>query len=287
MPLRDILLALAVVCGWALNIIVVKMGVGEIPPVFMSALRFALVAVLVVPFTRITRAQWPWVLLISFTFGTLHFGVLFAALAMAEAGTSAILIQIGAPIATVLACVILREKLGLLRCLGLIISVAGIGILAASPTMPGPLALTLLMISATGWAVTNLIIKQMPDIRPVTLMGWTSLLSMPQLFLISWLFESHQWQMLETAGWHGWLSVIYSAVVSSIIGYGIWYWLLQRHSINAVVPYSMLNPLLAVLFGIVLLDEIPSMLKLVGGLVMLGGVMLILRKPDTGLPDTA
>ena len=287
MPLRDILLCLAVVCGWALNIIIVKMGVTEIPPVFMSALRFVLVAALVVPFTRITREQWPWVLLISFTFGTLHFGVLFAALAMAEAGTSAILIQIGAPIATVLACVILREKLGLLRCLGLIISVAGIGILAASPTMPGPLALTLLMISATGWAVTNLIIKQMPDIRPVTLMGWTSLLSMPQLFLISWLFESHQWQMLETAGWHGWLSVIYSAVVSSIIGYGIWYWLLQRHSINAVVPYSMLNPLLAVLFGIVLLDEIPSMLKLVGGLVMLGGVMLILRKPDTGLPDTA
>ena len=287
MPLRDILLALAVVCGWALNIIVVKMGVAEIPPVFMSALRFALVAVLVVPFTRIARAQWPWVLLISFTFGTLHFGVLFAALAMAEAGTSAILIQIGAPIATVLACVILREKLGLLRCLGLIISVAGIGILAASPTMPGPLALTLLMISATGWAVTNLIIKQMPDIRPVTLMGWTSLLSMPQLFLISWLFESHQWQMLETAGWHGWLSVVYSAVVSSIIGYGIWYWLLQRHSINAVVPYSMLNPLLTVLFGIVLLDEIPSVLKMVGGLVMLGGVALILRKPTSGLPDTA
>jgi len=287
MPLRDILLCLAVVCGWALNIIIVKMGVTEIPPVFMSALRFVLVAALVVPFTRITREQWPWVLLISFTFGTLHFGVLFAALAMAEAGTSAILIQIGAPIATVLACVLLKEKLGLMRCLGLVISVAGIFILAAGPTLPAPLPLTLLMISATGWAVTNLIIKQMPDIRPVTLMGWTSLLSMPQLFLISWFFEGHQWHMLETAGWHGWLSVVYSAVVSSIIGYGIWYWLLQRHSINAVVPYSMLNPLLTVLFGIVLLDEIPSALKMVGGLVMLGGVMLILRKPDTGLPDTA
>lgn len=287
MPLRDILLALAVVCGWALNIIIVKMGVTEIPPVFMSALRFVLVAALVVPFTRITREQWPWVLLVSFTFGTLHFGVLFAALAMAEAGTSAILIQIGAPIATVLACVLLKERLGLVRCLGLVISVAGIGILAAGPTLPAPLPLTLLMISATGWAVTNLIIKQMPDIRPVTLMGWTSLLSMPQLFLISWFFEGNEWYTLEYAGWHGWLSVVYSAVVSSIIGYGIWYWLLQRHSINAVVPYSMLNPLLTVLFGIVLLDEIPSVLKMVGGLVMLAGVTLILRKPSTGLPDTA
>jgi len=287
MPLRDKLLALGVICIWALNMVVIKIGVTEIPPILMSALRFVLVAALVVPFTRLTRRQLPGVLLVSFTFGTLHFGLLFAALQTAEAGTSAVIIQLGAPIATVLACLVLKERLGKLRLAGLLVSVAGIAILAAGPTLPAPLPLTLLVISATGWAVTNLIVKSIPDIKPMTMMGWSSLFSLPQLLFASWLFESDRWGMVMTAGWHGWLSVIYSALASSILGYGIWYWLLQRHSINVVVPYSMLNPLLSVLFGILLLGDPASPVKLIGALVMVAGVALILRRPTTGLPDTA
>lgn len=287
MPLRDKLLAVAVICLWALNMIVIKLGVAELPPMLTTALRFTLVSALLVPFTRLSRKQLPGVLLVSVTFGTIHFGLLFAALEHAEAGTSAVVIQLGAPIATLLACLWLHEPLGLVRLAGLVISVAGIVILAAGPTLPPPLSLVLLVVSATGWAVTNLIVKQMPGIRPMTMMGWSSLFSVPQLLLASWIFEADRWGMIATAGWNGWFSVLYSAIGSSIIAYGIWYWLLQRHSINAVVPYSMLNPLLTVLFGIVLIGDDPSPVKIIGALVMVVGVALILRKPTTTLPDTA
>ncbi|GAB4070998.1 EamA family transporter [Ancylobacter sonchi] len=287
MPFRDKLLALTVVCLWALNMIVIKLGVAEIPPMLMTALRFIMVSALLVPFTRITLRQLPGVLLVSFTFGTLHFGLLFTALEHAEAGTSAVVLQLGAPIATVLACLLLREPLGLARTAGLLISVAGILVLAAGPTLPPPYALALLLVSASGWAVTNLIVKQVEGIRPMAMMGWSSLFSVPQLLLASWIFEADHWGMLATAGWNGWFSVVYSAVGSSIIGYGIWYWLLQRHSINAVVPYSMLNPLLTVLFGIVLIGDDPSPVKMIGALIMVVGVALILRKPTPTLPDAA
>lgn len=287
MPLRDKFLVLAVVCVWALNMIVIKLGVAEIPPVLMTAFRFVLVSALVVPFTRITRKQLPGVILVSVTFGSMHFGLLFLALEHAEAGTSAVVIQLGAPIATVLACLLLREPLGAVRLVGLVISVAGIVVLAAGPTLPPPLSLALLVTSATGWAVTNLIVKQVAGISPMAMMGWSSLFSVPQLLLASWLLESDRWGMVATAGWHGWFSVVYSAIGSSIIAYGIWYWLLQRHSVNAVVPYSMLNPLLTVLFGIVLIGDDPSPVKIIGALVMVAGVALILRKPTITLPDTA
>ncbi|MBS9477864.1 DMT family transporter [Ancylobacter radicis] len=289
MPLRDKLLALAVVGVWALNMIVIKLGVAEIPPLLTTALRFVVVSVLVVPFTRVSRAQLPGIILVSFTFGTVHFGLLFAALEHAEAGTSAVVIQLGAPIATVLACLLLKEPLGRLRSAGLAISLAGILILAAGPTLPSPLGLGLLVASATGWAVTNLIVNRLPGVSPMTMMGWSSLFSVPQLFLASWFFEVDRWGMIETAGLHGWMAVIYSAIGSSILAYGIWYWLLQRHSVNEVVPYSMLNPLLTVLFGIVLIGDEPSPVKLLGALVMVVGVALILRKPAAPptLPDTA
>ena len=287
MPFRDKLLAVAAVCVWALNIIIIKLGVTELPPILTTAMRFVLVSAILVPFTRIRWRQVPGLLLVSFTFGVMHFGLLFAALRQAEAGTSAILIQLGAPIATVLACLVFRETLGMVRLAGLVISVLGIAILAIGPTMPAALPFILLMLSATGWAVTNLVVKSMPDTSPMTMMGWSSLFSVPQLLLISWLFERGDWWMVGTAGWHGWLSVIYSALLSSIAAYGVWYWLLRRHSINAVVPYSMLNPLFAVLFGIVLIGDAPSPMKIIGGLVMVAGVALILRQRPSELPDTA
>ncbi|QIB32451.1 DMT family transporter [Ancylobacter pratisalsi] len=287
MPIRHSFLALTVVCVWALNIIIIKLGVAELPPIMMCALRFVLVSVLVVPFTRVPPRRLPAVMLVSVTFGTLHFGLLFVALDAAEAGTSAVIIQLGAPIATLLSCLVFHEKLGALRMLGLVISILGIAILAAGPTLPGVLPFTLLLISATAWAVTNLIIKAMPDVTPMTMMGWSSLFAIPQLLLASWLFEFDRWGMVATAGWNGWFTVAYSAIASSIVGYGIWYWLLQRHAINAVVPYSMLNPLLAVLFGIVLIGDDPSPVKIVGALVMVAGVALILRPRDVVLPDTA
>lgn len=292
MPFRFKLLALLVVLLWALNMIVIKLGVAAFPPILMSALRFVLVAALVVPFTRIRRDQWKSVVLVSFTFGTLHFGVLFLALEQAEAGTSAILIQLGAPIATVLACLVLRERLGRLRLLGLAISIAGIALLAAGPTMPSPMPFTLLVISATAWAVTNLIIKSIPGVSPMAMMGWSSLLAIPQLLAASWLLEGERWFTANYASPFGWLAVVYSAIGSSIIAYGAWYWLLQRYPINAVVPFSMLNPLLTVLLGIVLIGDVPSPVKIAGALVMLVGVALILRRPAgklaaPTLPDTA
>ncbi|MCJ8143229.1 EamA family transporter [Ancylobacter sp. A5.8] len=289
MPFRFKLLALLVVLFWALNVIVIKLGVADIPPILMSALRFTLVAALLVPFTRIRRDQWKGVVLVSVTFGTLHFGVLFLALERAEAGTSAILIQLGAPIATVLACFVLKERLGPMRLLGLAVSVAGIAVLAVGPTMPSPLPFALLMISATAWAVTNLIIKSIPGISPMTMMGWSSLFAVPQVLTASWLLEGERWFTANYASPWGWIAVIYSAIASSIVAYGIWYWLLQRYPINSVVPFSMLNPLLTVLLGIVLLGDAPSPVKIAGALVMLVGVALILRRPVTAptLPDTA
>ena len=278
MPLREKLLAAAVVMCWAINLVLVKQGVAEIPPILMSTMRFALVALMIVPFTRITRVQLPWLLLISFTFGTMHFCLLFIALGMAEVGTSAVLVQLGAPIATMLACLFFREPLGLVRALGLILTVVGVLVLAQGPTLPDTLPLILLILSAAGWAVTNVIVKAMPPVDAMTLTGWSSLLCVPQLAFASGLLESRHWASVLTAGWHGWAALFYSAVISSVIAYGVWYWLLRRNPVSAVVPFSMLNPVMTIGLGILILGDAVAPLKIAGTALILAGVVLVLRQ---------
>ena len=121
MPLRDLLLGLLVIVIWSLNIIVIKVGVAELPPLLMTTLRFILVAALLVPFYPVARAQLPFLVLLSITFGSLHFALLFIGLGQAEAGTGALLVQMGTPFATLLAVVFLKEKLGPKRLAGLLL----------------------------------------------------------------------------------------------------------------------------------------------------------------------
>ncbi|WP_252106337.1 MULTISPECIES: EamA family transporter [unclassified Halomonas] len=278
MPLRDLLLGLLVIAIWALNIVVIKVGVAELPPLFMTTLRFALVALILVPFYPVPRAQLPFLLLLSVTFGTLHFAMLFIGLGQSEAGTGALLVQMGTPFATILAVIFLKEKLGPKRLAGLLLSFAGVVVLAGGPTLPAPLPLGILLLSALGWAVSQLLIKRGPNIAPLALAGWIALFAVPQVALGSWLFESGQWQAIRAAGLAGWGAVFYTAVMSSILAYGIWYALLRRHPVNKVVPMTLLVPVLAVGLGALLMGDPLGVHKLAGGGLVVAGVGLILLR---------
>ncbi|MBB3141784.1 EamA family transporter [Halomonas organivorans] len=288
MPLKDLALGLGVIVIWALNIIVIKLGVTELPPLLLTTLRFALVAALLVPFHPVHRHQLPFLALLSVTFGTLHFAMLFIGLGQAEAGTGAILVQMGTPFATLLAVIFLKEKLGARRLAGLLLSFAGVVVLAGGPTLPAPLPTTLLLLSALAWAVSQLLIKQGPKVPPMALAGWVALFATPQVALGSWWFEHDHWAALAEAGWRGWGAVLYTAVMSSIVAYGIWYGLLRRHPVNRVVPLVLLMPVLAVGLGMLLLGDPLGPNKLIGGSLVVAGIALIVlrigsrrKAPDT------
>lgn len=279
MRFTDKLLAIGVVACWAGNLVLVKQGVTEIPPLLLSVMRFALVALILVPFTRIERRHLSWLLLGSFTFGTMHFGVLFMALSMAEVGTSTVLMQLGAPMATLMACALFGERLGPIGLTGLAITVVGVLVLSLGPGFPAPLPFALLLISAGGWAATNLIIKAMPRIEPLAFTGWTALFSVPQIALLSVLMEPHGLDSLATAGVFGWGALAYSVILSSILGYWVWYSVLERNAVSAVVPFSMLNPVMTISMGALLLGEPLTLQKIAGTVLILCGVILVLRRP--------
>jgi len=94
-------------------------------------------------------------------------------------------------------------------------------------------------------------------------------------FLLSWIFETDQVSSVLKADWQFWASLAYMIIASSIIGYGLWYWLIQRYEVSAVAPYNLLVPLVAAAGGIIVLGDVMSPVKLIGGAMIFGGVSLI------------
>ena len=237
MALRHFFLILMVVAIWAFNNVAIKWGLLELPPLFLTWMRFVVVAIVLIPFCRITRQQFPWLLILAFTFGFLHFSLLFLGMRYTDAGTGAVVVQLGTPIAMLLAMIVLKERLSLVQLIGIMISLSGVVVLSGSPTIPTWWVLCLLLSSATGWAISNLIVKKSPPIKPLTLTGWISFLAIPIVGLASWTLESHQISALMQAGWHGWFAILYSALASSIVAYSVWYWLLKKYNVNLIMPY--------------------------------------------------
>ncbi|WP_130834820.1 DMT family transporter [[Erwinia] mediterraneensis] len=274
MALRHFFLVLMVVSIWAFNNVAIKWGLLELPPLFLTLMRFVVVAIVLVPFCRITRQQLPWLLLLAFTFGFMHFSLLFVGMRYTDAGTGAIVVQLGTPIAMLLARVVLKERLSAVQLLGIMISLSGVVVLSGSPTIPAWWVLCILLSSATGWAVSNMIVKKSPSIKPLTMTGWISFLAIPIVALASWTMEAHQVDALLQAGWRGWFAILYSALASSIVAYSVWYWLLKKYNVNLILPYSLLAPVLAVLMGIVVLGDSLNSFKIFGALLVILGTAI-------------
>lgn len=275
MKLSDLLQALAVVIIWGFNFVVIKVAVSEIPPLALTTLRFAWVALLVAPFFRPSRAQVGSIAALALVLGFGHFGMLFIGLRGADAATTALMIQLGIPFSVILSTLLFADSLGKVRLLGMVLAFSGAALLAGEPEGGTPLALLALLVSAFCWALANVLIKRRSDIHPLTIIGWMSLLAMPILLLCSALFESGQISAIRHASGSAWAALGYIVIGSSIVAYYLWYRLIARLSINQVVPFSLLAPLLGVAAGILILDEPFTLYKAIGGALTLGGVALI------------
>lgn len=281
MPLKATLMALAVAVIWGINMLTVKGAVGEIPPFMLTAIRFAAVAALLIPFARMPRGRMGKLAVISVVFGTFHFGVLFFALSMIDAGPVAIIVLLGVPFSSMLATYFFNDRLGWKRLSGMALAFIGVTIMFWDPTMTDiQLPLLLVVFAAFMWAAANVMIKKLGDIDTFQLNGWMALMAAPQLFILSLIAEPHAFQAVIDASWVAWANLSFTVVMSSIVAYGFWYHLLKTQDVNAVVPWSLLAPVISVIGSFIVFNEPFSVLKIIGGAVVLCGVgVIMLRKP--------
>lgn len=278
----DILVALLVVTVWGGNFVAMRTGVLDLPPYLTLTLRMIVAAAALVWFVKWPKDSWGLLFLVAFTMSTLHFGLGLIGIQHVEAGTGAIAMQTSVPFAALIAWLFFREAFGWRRIGGMIISFAGIIIIAGMPKLDGnEIMLGVMIVSAFFFAVASILIKQLKTTDFMSLNGWITILALPQAALASLVLESGQITAIQNAPWQAWAGIAYMALGASIIGQGLWYWLLPRHQTNRIMPFTLLVPVIGVAFGILLLNETLTWQMVVGGGVTIAGVAIILTHRST------
>jgi drug/metabolite transporter (DMT)-like permease len=285
--LRDRLLAGFVAVLWGANFLAIHVSLQHFPPLFLAALRFAVIAVpalLLVP-----RPQVPlrWLLAYGFGFGTLQFVFLFIAMDIGmPTGLASLVLQASAPFTVLLGALLLREHVGRRQAIGIGLAVLGLAVIAVARAQAAallPVVLTLL--GALGWAFGNLANRMAAPPNPLHFVLWMAVVPPLPLLAMSMIWEGPAagWEALRGAvgldGLPGLLGLAYTAVLGTVVGTGIWTALMRRNPAGVVAPYSLLVPVVGMGLAAAVLGERPSPLEMVAALVIIGGVLLGTPRP--------
>jgi len=278
----DTLTALLVVLIWGGNFIAMRAGALDIPPYFLLGLRLAIAEIALAWFLRSPRGIVIPLMLIAFTMTTLHFGLALVGLQYVDAGTGAIAMQTAVPFAALIAWLLFREPLGWRRAAGMVVAFGGIVVLTGVPRIGARLdMLALMMLSAFFFSVATIQIKRLGPQDFMSLNGWISIFGALFAFAVSLAVETGQVKALGDARWPVIVGILYMALLASVFGQGLWYRLLPRYETNQVMPFTLLVPVLGVVFGVLLLDEAPSWRIVVGGIITVTGVAMIVFRSKT------
>ena len=278
MPIRDLILILLVCLAWAFNFIAAAQGMQHFSPFVFMVLRFILVLLVLAPFLRWPPlGQWARMIFVGLCIGGLHFTTLFWAIARSrDLSSIAITQQTYIPMAVILAMIILGERVGWRSLTAITVAFSGVVVLSFDPLMLGQLdVLGIALLSALFQALGSVYMRGITGIGVFSFQAWTAIISLPVLVLASLLLDTGQWRMIATAPWLDWAAVVYSALISTIVGHSLFYFLVHRHPVTAIMPYLLVTPLAAVIFGIMIWGDRPGWRLLVGGALVLTGIFVI------------
>jgi O-acetylserine/cysteine efflux transporter len=271
------LMAIIFGLGW----VFAKGAMSHFPPILLAALRFLVTALVLVWFVKMPSGKWLDVLFVSvFAFG-IPYSLSYAALKDLDVSISVLLSQMEAPTLILIAAVFLGETPTARQALGVMIALGGVALLVGIVFNQGhALSIVLSLASTFIWAIGQIRVRMLTGIGGLSTLAWASLFAVPQLLIISFIFEGGQIEAVKTAAFDNWLAVVYLGVVMTALGIGIWYHLLGQIAVARISPFLLLVPLISVIGGVFLLGEQPTALQLIGGLIVLSGVaMVITEKP--------
>ena len=283
LPFRHLALALFVMAVWGSNFTVVTVGLAELPPLFLTFLRFLFAFLPAAFFIRRPAVPWRHLAGYGLMIGAVQFGFLYIALGRhISPGLASLVVQSQVFFTIGLSILLNGERVHLYQWGALALAVSGLGVIVAHGGQDAtPLGVVLVLGAAAGWAGGNHISRLSGKVDMLGYVVWSSLFALPPLLVMAVIFDglpaiTHG---LQNASWVAWASVLYQTLANTMFGYVVWGWLLARYPAATVAPLSLMVPVFGFATSALVLGEALPGWKLGAAALVMGGLALNLLWP--------
>ena len=282
MKQKHILIAILIVFLWGFNFVALKVTVNSLPPVFAAALRFLILSLPWIFFVKKPKISKIEFISIPFSLGVFQYSLLYYGMSLGlSAGLSAVILQTQSFFSVIISSLFMNESIKIKEIIGLIIGALGVLLLFVFNDGDFKFeSIIIILFAAISWGIANVQLKNLGNINMVSFLIWISPVAAIFLFFISFYLEFDQIKSIVITDIHisVLLSILYTACISTLLGFSLWQYLLNKYNSVKVTPFGLLVPVTGSIFGVIILNEILEIYQLVSGIIIISGIIMITYK---------
>ncbi|WP_160064953.1 EamA family transporter [Psychromonas sp. L1A2] len=278
MKKNDLILGILIMVVWGLNFSVIKLGVNEIDPLLLTALRFTLATLPAIFFVKKPDVSWYYLIVYGWLFAIGIWGMAtWSIQAGLSAGMASVLLQMNVVFGLFLGYFLLKESLPINKIIGSGLALGGLLLsLTVTDGSVTQLGLMLILFAAISWSLASITVKKAGTKQVFAFSLWAMAFAPIPLFLIVY-FQSGSDAFVQLSTQFNdrvIFSVLFQAYPVTLLGYWIWNRLLVTYPLTTVAPLTLLVPIFGLLGGVLFYQEEVGMIKLVASLCVISGILI-------------
>jgi len=290
MKRKDLFLALLTVVIWGANFTVIKLGLEGVPSMLLVALRYIAVLFPFVFFIKRPETHWKYLIAYGLVVGVGEFGCLFFSIEIGmPAGLASVALQSQAFFTVLFAAIMLNEGVRAKQMAGLIVSAAGLYLIAIASGGDGisaiPVrAIALILLAAAFFGLSNIIARHAATaaeaagkkLDMLSFVVWSSLIPPLPLLGMALILDTPKTLLDSIKNLNGLsvFAILFLAYFATLFSFGTWNDLLGRYPAGVVAPLSLLVPVSGLLTAQIVLREHLLLMQWAGSALILSGLVI-------------
>jgi len=258
-----------------------KLGINaSIPPILFGALRMGIVFICLIPFCKIIIPNKKYLLpLLAFSF-SMGVGVnLFLYLSINASSIMSPLVigaQLSIPVAIILSSIFIGENISYRKWILIIFSFFGIILIGFDPKIADEiLGFFLICIMAFFYASSQVFSRYLKELDVKFTNACMGFFAFIILLIASIFFEGNSISHLKNMNLNAWLMALHAGILCSLVGHMSMFYLYKFYSVGQVLPFYALFPVFGMLLSFFIFGEIPTLIMLIGGIIVISSVFLL------------
>ena len=281
MPLKHLLILLFIAVAHGSAFPVTKLVLNDsVPPILMASLRMGIVLIILIPYWRFKipeKKYLPSLVAFSISMGVLVY--VFMTLSLYHSSIISPVIvgsQLAIPFGVLLSALILGENISFKKWILIFCSFFGILIIFFDPELANNfLGLFYAALMALFFGLAQVYSRQLKNLDISLTNAFTGLFGFTILLILSFFIEGELITNIKSININTWILIFYQAIVVSLGAHLLMFYLYKFYTVGQIFPSYSLFPIFGIGLTFLIFGEIPTILFLIGGIIVLGSVYLL------------
>ena len=281
MPLKHLLILLFIAIAYGSAFPITKLALNDsVPPILMASLRMGIVLILLIPFWKFRipeKKYMPSLIAFSFSMGVMVYVFMTLSLYYSSIISPVIVgSQLAIPFGVLASSIMLKENINSKKWILIFTSFVGILIIFFDPKLANNfLGLFYAALMALSFGLAQVYSRQLKDLDVSLTNAFTGLFGFIILLILSFFIEGDAITNIKLININAWLLIFYQAVVVSLGAHLLMFYLYKFYTVGQIFPSYSLFPIFGIGLTFLIFGEIPTILFLIGSIIVLGSVYLL------------